>query len=37
MGIQAMAAVYVYIAPLMLNAPKLGLSNTGMHLTNYGF
>jgi SP family general alpha glucoside:H+ symporter-like MFS transporter len=28
-GIQAMATVYVYIAPIMLNAPGLGMSNTG--------
>lgn len=28
-GIQAMATVYVYIAPIMLNAPALGMSNTG--------
>ncbi|RSH81397.1 hypothetical protein EHS25_006929 [Saitozyma podzolica] len=27
-GIQAMATVYVYIAPIMLNAPGLGMSNT---------
>ncbi|KAF9874273.1 putative sugar transporter protein [Colletotrichum karsti] len=28
MGIQAMATVYVYIAPIMLNSPALGMSNT---------
>ena len=28
-GIQAMATVYVYIAPIMLNAPGFGMSNTG--------
>lgn len=27
--IQAMATVYVYIAPIMLNSPSLGMSNTG--------
>ena len=27
--IQGMATVYVYIAPIMLNAPALGMSNTG--------
>lgn len=28
-GIQAMATVYVYIAPIMLNSPAFGISNTG--------
>lgn len=28
-GIQAMATVYVYIAPVMLNALALGMSKTG--------
>jgi hypothetical protein len=28
-GIQGMATVYVYIAPIMLNSPALGMSNTG--------
>lgn len=32
-GIQGMATVYVYIAPIMLNSPALGMSNTGMNLT----
>jgi hypothetical protein len=27
--IQGMATIYVYIAPIMLNAPGLGISNTG--------
>lgn len=27
--IQGMATVYVYIAPIMLNSPALGMSNTG--------
>lgn len=31
--IQGMATVYVYIAPIMLNAPGLGLSNTGTSWT----
>lgn len=31
--IQGMATVYVYIAPIMLNAPALGMSNTGEPLT----
>jgi hypothetical protein len=26
-----MATVYVYIAPIMLNAPALGMSNTGSY------
>lgn len=30
-GIQGMATVYVYIAPIMLNSPALGMSNTGMN------
>lgn len=29
MGIQAMATVYVYIAPIRLSSPALGMSNTG--------
>ena len=28
--IQGMATVYVYIAPQMLNAPAMGMSNTGI-------
>lgn len=38
-GIQGMATVYVYIAPIMLNSPALGMSNTGkgkrFHLPNH--
>ncbi|KAF6791032.1 hypothetical protein CSOJ01_14430, partial [Colletotrichum sojae] len=30
MGIQAMATIYVYIAPIMLNSPTLEMSNTDL-------
>lgn len=34
-GIQGMATVYVYIAPIMLNSPALGMSNTGKNRFNF--